>query len=521
MSNPGITQLVALVVDDRESSRYLVNTWLRRAGFRTLEASSGAAALDLLANETIDLAILDVNLPDMSGFELCESIRSRPDTEWMPVVHVSATAVESADRSEGLMRGADAYLVEPVEPTEFLAILTSLIRRGEMRKRTAVTAGRLRALNAASADIQAASSEERVFDALVQGATAIAGVEAIVATIARTPSIRRGDAPPQPLAAGDLEIIGAALDPVRAGQTTLTLHLPQISPELLTGVAFLDELAEPAGAIFVPVSVSEVSDEVVSLLAQMALTATLALANQRALDVEHRIAVTLQRSLLPQRPPQVAGLDITFRYQAASLVTQVGGDFYDAVALDSHRTSLSIGDVVGHTLHAATVMGEIRNAFRAYALDGYGPVDVVTRIENLIDRFHPGEFTSTVYGVVDTEAATFAFCNAGHLPVLCFHDDSAEFVPSSGTLLGLGMPAPAEVTLDLVHGDRVMLVTDGLVERRGESLAVGLERWRLAAARCAGLTLDEAVDRMIAEVGPGEYPNDDVAVLAFEFRSSP
>jgi CheY-like chemotaxis protein len=515
-----IAQLVALVVDGRPISANPVNGLLQRAGFRTIEAATGVAALDVLAGETVDLAVVAVTLPDMSGFELCEAIRGRSEMEWLPVVHVSATAVDATDRSEGLMRGADAVLAEPLEPSECLAILTSLIRRGEMRKRTAVTAARLRALNAASADIQAASSEERVFEALIGGAVQIAGPAAMLATITRNPMVLGGDGSWRGLDGATRTAVERALEPVRAGQTMLAVRLPGLSPGLLTAIAFTDELAEPAGAILVPASISETSDEVVSLLAQMALTATLSLANQRALDVEHRIAVTLQRSLLPQRPPVIDGLEITFRYQAASLVTQVGGDFYDAVSLDATRTSMAIGDVVGHTLHAATVMGEIRNAFRAYALDGYEPAEVVARIERLINRFHPGEFTSTVYGVVDAAAATFTFCSAGHLPVLRIRGESAEFVPSSGTLLGLGMPPPPQVTLDLVPGDRVMLVTDGLIERRNESLEIGLERWQRAAAGCADLSLDEAVDRIIAEVGPGEHPNDDVAILAFQFRAT-
>jgi CheY-like chemotaxis protein len=89
-----IAQLVALVVDGRPISANPVNALLQRAGFRTIEAATGVAALDVLAGETVDLAVVAVTLPDMSGFELCEAIRGRSEMEWLPVVHVSATAVD-------------------------------------------------------------------------------------------------------------------------------------------------------------------------------------------------------------------------------------------------------------------------------------------------------------------------------------------------------------------------------------------------------------------------------------------
>src|SRR6476659_2895834 len=180
MSDLVTSSLVAVVVDDHESSRYLVSSWLDRAGFRVLTAASGTDGLALVLGEPVDIVILDVNLPDMSGFEVCEAIRSDSSTEWLPVVHVSATAVQPKDRSEGLLRGADAYLTEPVEPREFLALVTSLLRRAHVRRKTLRTTARLRTLNSASADVHAASSETRVLDALVTGASHLAESSAIL-----------------------------------------------------------------------------------------------------------------------------------------------------------------------------------------------------------------------------------------------------------------------------------------------------------------------------------------------------
>ena len=98
---------------------------------------------------------------------------------------------------------------------------------------------------------------------------------------------------------------------------------------------------------------------------------------QRSFDEEHRIAVTLQRSLLPARLPDLAGLDLAVRYEPASAQTEVGGDFYELVMLDGHLL-LAIGDVAGHSLHAATVMAELRHAVRAYAVEGHQPGEILT-----------------------------------------------------------------------------------------------------------------------------------------------
>lgn len=112
-----------LVVDDTAASRYISGSWLRRSGHRVIEAATGTEALAALAATEVDLVLLDVGLPDMSGFDVCERIKSDPALA-RPVIHLSATAIRGADRAQGLTRGADAYLTEPVEPDELLATVT-------------------------------------------------------------------------------------------------------------------------------------------------------------------------------------------------------------------------------------------------------------------------------------------------------------------------------------------------------------------------------------------------------------
>ncbi|MHC5852202.1 hybrid sensor histidine kinase/response regulator [Nostoc sp.] len=125
MSEPRVT---ILHIDDSEANRYVVIRILQNAGFTVVEAATGAAGLEAVANFQPDLIILDVRLPDISGFEVCRQIKANPETAFIPVLHLSASFVQSQDKAEGLDGGADAYLAQPVEPIELLATVRSLLR---------------------------------------------------------------------------------------------------------------------------------------------------------------------------------------------------------------------------------------------------------------------------------------------------------------------------------------------------------------------------------------------------------
>ena len=115
-----------LLVDDDEAKRYLMSTWLRRAGHTVIEAGTGREALEQA--RSADLVLLDVNLPDMIGYDVCRQIKADPATAAIPVIQISATAVQVADRARGLTQGADAYLADPNEPEELLAVVLAALR---------------------------------------------------------------------------------------------------------------------------------------------------------------------------------------------------------------------------------------------------------------------------------------------------------------------------------------------------------------------------------------------------------
>jgi len=174
-----------LVVDDNATSRYVMGSWLGRAGHTVIEAADGAqglAALETAAGRSAELAIVDVRLPDMSGFEVCERIKAAPRTAGLPVVHVSATAIATADRAQGLARGADAYLTEPIAPNELLATVTAALRYGRARRYAELLARRLSTLNEATLEVYGSADGESLAGAAARGASALMQSTVLVLT---------------------------------------------------------------------------------------------------------------------------------------------------------------------------------------------------------------------------------------------------------------------------------------------------------------------------------------------------
>jgi len=126
------------------------------------------------------------------------------------------------------------------------------------------------------------------------------------------------------------------------------------------------------------------------------------------------VAVTLQRSLLPRRLPDIPGLLLASRYLPGADGTEVGGDFYDAVALPSARVGLTAGDVMGRGVRAAAVMGQLRASLRGYALENHPPQGVLGRVDALVQALEDGELVMVFYGVLESAIGVLAIASAGH-----------------------------------------------------------------------------------------------------------
>lgn len=248
----------------------------------------------------------------------------------------------------------------------------------------------------------------------------------------------------------------------------------------------------------------------------------LALDNAHLHAAQRTLAEELQRSLLTALP-EPDHLHLVARYVPAATGTQIGGDWYDAFLVRDGSTCLVIGDVTGHDLRAAVSMAQVRNVLRggAHAVVR-SPAAIFESLDWAMHDLGVGAISTGVLAKVEQPAELAAqgmrllrWSSAGHLPPLLLHPDGrAELLHRSTNLpLGLRVHEDRQDHTEIVPpGSTVLLYTDGLVERRGESLHVGLERLRTMAERLAGLGLEDLCDRLIAELAAGA--EDDVALLA-------
>jgi PAS domain S-box-containing protein len=230
---------------------------------------------------------------------------------------------------------------------------------------------------------------------------------------------------------------------------------------------------------------------------------------------EHRIAETLQRSLLPERLPPIDGLELAARYLPGARGAAVGGDWYDVLERPDGRVALVVGDVAGHGLRAAASMGQLRNAFRAYGLVESSPAEVVARINRLVMSGVEQVMATVLYLVLDRETGEVAFSAAGHPPPLVLAPDGPRFL-EGGRSVPIGAADAAvfrEATAILPPGSSILLYTDGLVERRDIPLHERLNTLAEVAGT-AGDELGELCEIVISQVLGDAEPSDDVALLA-------
>lgn len=252
---------------------------------------------------------------------------------------------------------------------------------------------------------------------------------------------------------------------------------------------------------------------------QLASTLNRIAAENRELYTEQRsIAQSLQHALLPEELPVVPGLDVSARYVPAASGIEVGGDWYDVVLADDRRVMLVIGDVSGHGLDAAVTMASVRHAALAYAAQDCRPASVLTNLAAFVNRSAHEYFATVLCVLIDIDAHRVTVANAGHPPPLVIDGDQSWFVElAPDPAIGAPHHVPYhETTVSAPSGATLVAFTDGLIERRGEALGVGLTRLRdTATTRPANLEgLMEKLERELASGG-----RDDTAILGVRWQS--
>jgi len=251
-----------------------------------------------------------------------------------------------------------------------------------------------------------------------------------------------------------------------------------------------------------------------ALASDLVARAAVSIDNARLYTRERASALALQRGLLPRRIPEVPGLELAYRYVPAETAAEVGGDWFDVITLGPGRCALIVGDVTGHDMRAASLMGQLRTATRTLALLDLTPAEILTRLDQITADLADEETSATcVYAVHDTGTGQWDMARAGHpLPAVVRPGHEATFLNlPPGMPLGVGGGQYETVRVQLPPESTLVLYTDGLIETRTAGLGAGMARLAGTLTKIRTLGPGEACDSLLTTLAPN--PADDIAVL--------
>jgi PAS domain S-box-containing protein len=458
-------------------------------------------------------------LRDRPLFDQSEKRFTRPDGEVVQaIVSVSLTA-DSHDRPQG-------YIWQVVDVTEQRRAEAERAARTEAEA-VIQTIGKLQQVTEAAL---AYLELDELLEVLVERVGEVFGADVVRILLRDHEDDQRftvGAATGLDVKSGTAVEIGGALEEVVERGTPVTLQElpPGTAPDPYFEAADVSSLmvaplvvkGRVAGAVEVGARGARrftLEDE--SLLILMADRAGLAIEHARAYERELSNVEMLQHSLLPERLPRLEGEGIQLAAIYKPGGADVGGDWYDAIPLDGGRVGVAMGDVVGHGIEAAALMGQLRHAMRAYALEGHSPAGVLDRLDRVVRSLDGGQMATLLYLVMEEDHASVTFASAGHVPPLVISPEGEADYLETAPNPPLGVfesPQHRERAAKLEPGSTIVLYTDGLVEERGVSIDEGLEALRLAAAQdpCHP---DELCERLVAAMLAIHSASDDIAVLA-------
>ncbi|MEU6672170.1 SpoIIE family protein phosphatase [Streptomyces sp. NPDC046727] len=261
-----------------------------------------------------------------------------------------------------------------------------------------------------------------------------------------------------------------------------------------------------------------------TLAVELAERAAVGIDNARRYTSQHAAALVLQRSLLPQHLPELSAVDVAYRYLPADSRVGVGGDWFDVIPLSGARVGLTVGDVVGHGVHAAATMGRLRATVRTLALLDLDPAELLTRLDDLVAQYSESEAddglrdealgVTCLYAIYDPVSGRCVWASAGHPPPIVADANGSVALSAlaPGPPLGLGGLPYENVELSMSSGSLVALFTDGVVEDRRTDIDSGIDRLAhvLTWQRCP---VEELCDRALSSLPPGPQADDATLLL--------
>ena len=252
----------------------------------------------------------------------------------------------------------------------------------------------------------------------------------------------------------------------------------------------------------------------VSLATDLMSRASLSIDNARLYTRERASALVLQRAMLPHDIPEVPGLDLCSRYVPAETAAEAGGDWFDVISLGSSRLAFIVGDVTGHDIRAASVMGQLRTATRTLASLCPSPAELLGRLDKVTaDLTSQETFATCVYAVYDAETGDWEMASAGHPPPVVAHPGGrASFIDvPAGLPLGVGDAAYEATRVRPLPGSTLVLYTDGLIERPGADIGSGMASLADALTLVSDRPVGEVCESLLTSLAP--RPTDDIVVL--------
>lgn len=543
-------QLV-LIADDNSDMRAHLDRVLS-PHWETVLVADGESALAATRNLHPDAIVTDVMMPGLDGFGFVAAVRADPDLAATPILMLSARAGPEAV-NEGYAGGADDYLPKPFRSQELIDRVASRLSaagRERDRQRREAQSGLASELVHLDSALQGASSVGGIMEALLGSSFGSGDAGAVAIGVLEGENSLRfeyaGDLSAEfrdryHVVALDAPLIGA--DVARTGESMIvadTFELPTryehavqdsaASIRACVGHPLRDNSGHTLGVLALLWPAPQQFDPAeLDAFARMAELTSAALERVRLMAREHEIAIDFQEHLLDLDRSSTAAV-VAAVYQPAGETMRVGGDWYSVTPLDHPgRIAISVGDVVGHGLAAAIVMSRLRAAVAASALTAGEPDAVLGSLDRYGASVDGARCATVAYALIDTEArdggATVNYSCAGHpYPLLVLPNGRAVYLESgrrppvsvkgNGARDAADQPPGNTATAELPAGGLILLYTDGLMERYGESLDDGFDRLQAAAAQCAGLPVERICAELLARMAPPSGYRDDVVVLA-------
>ena len=499
-----VTEALAAAATPHEVGAAVVREGMRALGAKAVAVYAVAEdgeRLELVASDGYDnLARRDSRqLPLDAPAPVADAVRTRE-------IVTCASREEAAARYPGLEEVGESLAAAPLvaggrpiggvffdssEPRRYddsLGLLVSLARqaaqaldRAQLFERERDAAGRLLKLQSVTAALSQALTLEDVSRTCLEHAVSGIGAAEGLVTLRAAESTPDGGTLSVTASVG-LATRGDEIPAAAAAPIATAIRTGRPAPSADGWMAF--SLASGALAVRLP-SGGHLLDADREWLATLVSQSAQALDRAGRYETERAIAETMQRSVLPERLPKIGGVTLAARYLPGTIGVDVGGDWYDVIQLEDGRIGLVVGDVVGKGVQAAAMMGQLRNALRAFAFEHDEPHAVVSRLDRLVEGTIEAAFATLAYLVVDPDERRVSYVVAGHPPPLIRAPDGTTSFLDQGRSLPIGVDASLGFEageIELEPGSTIVLYTDGLVERHGVPLDEGLSLLAESAA---------------------------------------